>query len=227
MELEGLEIKEGALVYRPAEDSLLAIKAIKALNGFSEPEILDVGTGSGILGLYAAMLFHAKKLVMSDINKRACRLAERNYMLNKNKLGSTNVTILKSDLFENIKGKYDIIIFNAPYLRGSIAAPLPIIERAWNGGPTGIEVSLRFLNEAFPHLKKNGAIILLASSLSDIDTLRKKINELGYRIKSELKEHYFFEDIIAMTIVKNKNKKINAQSGWIWSQTSLTRKGEC
>jgi len=209
MELEGLEIKEEALVYKPAEDSLLAIKAIKALKNLSEPEVLDVGTGSGILGLYAAMHFHAKKLVMSDISKRACRLAERNYILNKDKLNGTNVTILKSDLFENIKGRYDIIIFNAPYLKGSTAAHLPIIERAWNGGPTGIEVSLRFLNEAFPHLKKNGAIILLASSLSDIDTLRKKIDELGYRIKSELKEHYFFEDIIAITILKNK--KINMQ----------------
>jgi len=49
----------------------------------------------------------------------------------------------------------------------------------------------------------------LASSLSDIDTLRKKIDELGYRIRSELKEHYFFEDIIAITILKNK--KINMQ----------------
>jgi len=209
MKLEGLEIKEEALVYRPAEDSLLAIKAIKALKNFSEPEVLDVGTGSGILGLYAAMLFHAKKLVMSDINKRACMLAERNYMLNKDKLSGTNVIILKSDLFENIKGRYDIIIFNAPYLKGSIDAHLPIIERAWNGGPTGIEVSLRFLNEAFSHLKKNGAIILLASSLSDIDTLRKGIDELGYKIMSELKEHYFFEDIIAMIILKNK--KANMQ----------------
>jgi release factor glutamine methyltransferase len=207
MELEGLEIKEEALVYRPAEDSFLAIKAINALNNLSEPEILDIGTGSGILGLYAAMHFHAKKLVMSDISKRACALAERNYILNKDKLSGTNVTILKSDLFENIKGKYDLIIFNAPYLRGSIDAHLPVIERAWNGGPTGIEIALRFLNEASSHLKKNGAIILLASSLSDIDTLRKKIDELGYRIKSELKEHYFFEDIIAMIILKNK--KVN------------------
>jgi len=209
MELEGLEIKEEALVYKPAEDSLLAIKAIKALKNLSESEILDVGTGSGILGLYAAMHFHAKKLVMSDISKRACRLAERNYILNKDKLNGTNVTILKSDLFENINGRYDIIIFNAPYLKGSTAMHIPIIERAWNGGPTGIEISLRFLNEAFPHLKKNGAIILLASSLSDIGTLRKKIDELGYRIRSELKEHYFFEDIIAITILKNK--KINMQ----------------
>jgi hypothetical protein len=49
----------------------------------------------------------------------------------------------------------------------------------------------------------------LASSLSDIDTLRKRIDELGYKIMNELKEHYFFEDIIAMTILKNK--KANMQ----------------
>ena len=174
MWFEGLEIKEDAQVYKPAEDSLLAIKAINGLNNLRKQDILDIGTGSGILGLYAAMLFHAKKLVMSDINKRACKLAEKNYVLNKDKLNGTNVTILKSDLFENIKGRYDLIIFNAPYLRGSIDAHLPIIERAWNGGPTGIEIALRFLNEASTHLKKNGVIILLASSLSDVDMLRKK-----------------------------------------------------
>jgi len=214
MWFEGLEIKEDAQVYKPAEDSLLAIKAIKGLNNLRKQDILDIGTGSGILGLYAATLFHAKKLVMSDINKRACKLAEKNYMLNKDKLNGTDVTILKSDLFENIKGRYDLIIFNAPYLRGSIDAHLPIIERAWNGGPTGIEIALRFLNEASTHLKKNGVIILLASSLSDVDMLRKKIYELGYRIKSELKEHYFFEDIIAITMLKNtklKNKKADIQ----------------
>jgi len=214
MWFEGLEIKEDAQVYKPAEDSLLAIKAINGLNNLRKQDILDIGTGSGILGLYAAMLFHAKKLVMSDINKRACKLAEKNYVLNKDKLNGTNVTILKSDLFENIKGRYDLIIFNAPYLRGSIDAHLPIIERAWNGGPTGIEIALRFLNEASTHLKKNGVIILLASSLSDVDMLRKKIDELGYRIKSELKEHYFFEDIIAITMLKNtklKNKKADIQ----------------
>jgi len=214
MWFEGLEIKEDAQVYKPAEDSLLAIKAIKGLNNLRKQDILDIGTGSGILGLYAATLFHAKKLVMSDINKRACKLAEKNYMLNKDKLNGTDVTILKSDLFENIKGRYDLIIFNAPYLRGSIDAHLPIIERAWNGGPTGIEIALRFLNEASTHLKKNGVIILLASSLSDVDMLRKKIDELGYRINSELKEHYFFEDIIAITMLKNtklKNKKADIQ----------------
>ena len=214
MWFEGLEIKEDAQVYKPAEDSLLAIKAIRGLNNLRKQDILDIGTGSGILGLYAATLFHAKKLVMSDINKRACKLAEKNYMLNKDKLNGTDVTILKSDLFENIKGRYDLIIFNAPYLRGSIDAHLPIIERAWNGGPTGIEIALRFLNEASTHLKKNGVIILLASSLSDVDMLRKKIDELGYRIKSELKEHYFFEDIIAITMLKNtklKNKKADIQ----------------
>ena len=210
MWFEGLEIKEDAQVYKPAEDSLLAIKAIKGLNNLRKPDIdiLDIGTGSGILGLYAATLFHAKKLVMSDINKRACKLAEKNYVLNKDKLNGTDVTILKSDLFENIKGRYDLIIFNAPYLRGSIDAHLPIIERAWNGGPTGIEIALRFLNEASTHLKKNGVIILLASSLSDVDMLRKKIDELGYKIKSELKEHYFFEDIIAITILKDKKADI-------------------
>mgnify|MGYP001626377872 FL=1 len=205
LEIEGLNIEESELVYKPAEDSFLAIRTIGKIAseiGDKEVEIADIGTGTGLLGIYAASLLNTKRLVLADINLHAVELAKRNYQLNKLKLKdkNANVEIVRSDLLQNIQGSFDLIIFNAPYLRGSISSHLPIIEKAWNGGRRGIEISEKFLDEAKAKLNKNGTILLIASSLSDFEGLNKRINELGYKTNDIAKEHYFFEDIIALIL---------------------------
>jgi len=205
LEIEGLNIEESELVYKPAEDSFLAMRTIGKIAseiGDKEVEIADIGTGTGLLGIYAASLLNTKRLVLADINLHAVELAKRNYQLNKLKLKdkNANVEIVRSDLLQNIQGSFDLIIFNAPYLRGSISSHLPTIEKAWNGGRRGIEISEKFLDEAKAKLNKNGTILLIASSLSDFEGLNKRINELGYKTNDIAKEHYFFEDIIALIL---------------------------
>lgn len=205
LEIEGLNIEESELVYKPAEDSFLAMRTIGKIAseiGDKEVEIADIGTGTGLLGIYAASLLNTKRLVLADINLHAVELAKRNYQLNKLKLKdkNANVEIVRSDLLQNIQGSFDLIIFNAPYLRGSISSHLPIIEKAWNGGRGGIEISEKFLDQAKAKLNKNGTILLIASSLSDFEGLNRRINELGYKTNDIAKEHYFFEDIIALIL---------------------------
>ncbi len=205
LEIEGLNIEESELVYKPAEDSFLAMRTIGKIAseiGDKEVEIADIGTGTGLLGIYAASLLNTKRLVLADINLHAVELAKRNYQLNKLKLKdkNANVEIVRSDLLQNIQGSFDLIIFNAPYLRGSISSHLPTIEKAWNGGRRGIEISEKFLDEAKAKLNKNGTILLIASSLSDFEGLNRRINELGYKTNDIAKEHYFFEDIIALIL---------------------------
>ncbi|MGC9098987.1 MAG: HemK2/MTQ2 family protein methyltransferase [Candidatus Micrarchaeia archaeon] len=205
LEIDGLEIEESELVYKPAEDSFLAMKAISKIAskmGRKEVDVADIGTGTGLLGIYAASMLNTKRLVLADINPHAVELAKRNYKLNRLKLKNknTDVEIIRSDLLQNIQGRFNLIIFNAPYLRGSISSHLPIIEKAWNGGRRGIEVSEEYLNEAQTKLRENGTVLLIASSLSDFEGLKERIKELGYRIDDIIKEHYFFEDIIALTL---------------------------
>ncbi|MGC8710666.1 MAG: HemK2/MTQ2 family protein methyltransferase [Candidatus Micrarchaeia archaeon] len=201
LEVEGVKIENSALVYEPAEDTFLAMNAIKkAAEGLKAPaSIIDIGTGTGILGIYAASITHAKRLVLCDINKHAIELAQRNYELNG--LNCKDVEIKESDLFENIDGVFDLLIFNAPYLRSTYSSP-SMLNKAWEGGRRGIEISIKFLNQAAAHSDANSRIILIASSLSDFDGLKKSIEELGYEVKDLAKEHYFFEDIIALTLAK-------------------------
>lgn len=77
-----------------------------------EDTVLDIGCGYGIIGLSLAP--EVKKVVLSDINKRALKLAKYNAKVNNIK----NVEIIESDLYENITEKFDVIVCNPPVKAG-------------------------------------------------------------------------------------------------------------
>ncbi len=75
--------------------------------------ILDLGCGYGAIGITIAKAFPKSKVIMSDINKRAIKLAEINAKLNK-----VNPIIIHSNIFENIKEKFNTILLNPPQTAG-------------------------------------------------------------------------------------------------------------
>ncbi len=86
------------------------------INAFSGPgkRILDVGCGYGPIGIVLGTLFPKHRIDMVDINDRAIELAGKNIKLNK--LG--NVTVFKSNMYENVVDKYSSIISNPPIRAG-------------------------------------------------------------------------------------------------------------
>ncbi len=209
-DLYGLKIASSKNVYKPSDDSFMAIEAldkILASRSGSRLSLLDMGTGSGILGLYAAKSRKVSDVVMADINPEAVELASANAKANAEHLHA-KVKVTKSDLFSEIDGKFDIITFNAPYLRPS---PFDhgMLSRAWNGGKGGIAVSLRFFDEVMTHMKRNATVILLASSLGNMEKLTSAIEMHGGKITSTIKRHFFFEDLYAFTIHFAKPIKTN------------------
>lgn len=74
--------------------------------------ILDVGCGYGLIGISLAKLLKSKA-VMSDINKRALHLTEKNISVNK-----IEGRVIESDTYNNIDGKYDLIVTNPPIRAG-------------------------------------------------------------------------------------------------------------
>ncbi len=200
MEYAGLDITTNEEVYEPAEDSLLAADVISEeldkLEGTLS--VLDIGCGTGILGLVAATNPNVERVIFADINEKALDLCRLNIGRNMG-IVRANCDVIKSDLFSEIKENFNMIIFNSPYLPEGGKDKL---SSAWYGGETGIEVSTRFLHQAVDHMSDNAEIILVVSSLGDLETLRKEINSLGLYIKRENKEHIHFEDIIVMVLVK-------------------------
>ncbi len=143
-------------VYRPAEDSYLMARHVESL---VSGNVLDMGTGSGIQAITAALNPKVSSVLAVDINPVALKEAtERSDVAGV----SGKLSFLLSDLFSNVKGRFDWIIFNSPYLPREGEAD----EHAWAGGAELIE---RFLSETREHLEPWGSILLIYSSLSEPD----------------------------------------------------------
>jgi release factor glutamine methyltransferase len=199
MDYKDIEIESEKGVYEPSEDSELAAEMISDyLSELGEQKerlnVLDLGTASGILGIFAAGSEKVGKVTFADMNPSAVGLAKRNAEKNKRSI-NCDLAFVESDLFSNIKDeKYDLIIFNAPYLRSENGEMND--DRRWSGGKEGVELSINFLEGVLWHLKRDGRLILVLSSLSNKEALTREVESLGLRISKELKRHYFFEDIL-------------------------------
>ena len=182
-------------VYNPAEDSYLLADNLEISEGQS---VLEIGTGSGIVAMYASRL--TDKITVTDINFDACELARRNFRDN----GIEGIEILFGNLFEPVKErKLDVILFNTPYLPTEDDEVIDdTINYAFDGGVNGRKVIDLFLNEVGNHLNDGGIVQLIQSSLSGNEETLKMLDELGFIAEIKEKEHFFFEDITLINAYK-------------------------
>ena len=73
--------------------------------------ILDIGTGSGIIAITLKELNNNYNITATDISKKALKVAKKN-----SKISNTKIDFVKTDLYKDIKDKYDVIISNPPYI---------------------------------------------------------------------------------------------------------------
>lgn len=106
---EKFKVERNVLVPRP-ETELLVEKTLEIAKTFKNPKILDIGTGSGAI---AIMLKKNAKCSVSavDISFEALKIAQENAKTHK-----VEIDFFHSDLFCNVKEKFDIIISNPPYI---------------------------------------------------------------------------------------------------------------
>lgn len=82
-------------------------------NNRKDLQILDIGTGSGVIGISLALAFSDSKIVASDISNGALRVASKN----ANIYDCANISFVQSDLFDNLANqKFNIIVSNPPYI---------------------------------------------------------------------------------------------------------------
>jgi release factor glutamine methyltransferase len=119
------------------------------------------------------------------------------------------MSCIQGDLFAAIRNraKFDLILFNAPYLPSEDAEDSSWLENAWSGGPSGRRVIDRFVHDAPKYLKPEGRLLLLQSTLSNVnDTLEKLEGEnLKTTIAAE-KALPFFETIKLVSAREEKDK---------------------
>lgn len=181
-------------VYEPAEDTFLVADVLNQTVAEGET-VLDVGTGCGILAVIASK--KAKKVVATDVNPHAVECARRNAEANQ---ASSKIQVRLGDLFEPISEteKFSMIVFNAPYLPSTRSEYRSWKSRAWAGGSTGRRVIDRFIKGSPNHLKTKGKILLVQSTLSDVEETLRKFREMDLDAKVVAEKKAAFETIIVI-----------------------------
>ena len=172
-------------MYQPAEDSFLLANQVKLFLSKlknKDLKVLDMGTGSGIQAKTCLEFVKKENLLLVDLDKDVVKKL-------KNKFH-----IIHSNLFSKVQGKFDLIIFNPPYLPEDKNEPIES-KVATTAGKEGYELIIKFLKTAKPHLTKTGVILLLFSSLSKPSIIKAKAKELGYSFKLLKRQKLFFEEL--------------------------------
>jgi ribosomal protein L3 glutamine methyltransferase len=123
--------------------------------------ILDLCTGSGCLAILAACAFPRARVDASDLSKNALEVAARN--VKRHRL-EKRVRLIHSDLFESIRGEYDLILTNPPYVGAAAMRGLPPEfrhepGRALAGGKDGLRLVDRILARAGGRLASGGRLV--------------------------------------------------------------------
>ncbi len=189
------------LIYQPAEDSYLLQNTLinflktnlktKKIN--KNISILDMGSGSGIQAQTCKKIGFQNILTI-DINPEVVR-----------HLKKQNLKTLKSNLFSNPKlknKKFDIIIFNPPYLPQDKREPKDS-QLNTTAGKKGYELIIKFLKQAKSHLTPQANILLLFSSLSKPKIIKQKAKQLGYKYKLINKQKLFLEELYVYRFLKS------------------------
>jgi len=158
----GLKFYVDNRVLIPRQDTETLVESvIVALHEFREPEVLDLCTGSGAIGLSLKTLLPSAHVTLTDISKDALEVVRKNaHDLN------VEAEIRYGDLFKAVgKDRFDLIVSNPPYIpRGDLASLQREVRRepmlALDGGMDGLDIYRRIAAEAPAHLKPGGFLYL-------------------------------------------------------------------
>ncbi len=149
-----------ALIPRPETE--LLIEYILSAPLPDTPLILDVGTGSGIIGITLSLEIPNAVIIGTDISLEAIELADENKQL----LKATNYSTKNTNLAHGINKKFDLVVANLPYIPTDVIPTLsPVVKDhdpviALDGGTGGTLLILELINSLPKKLNSSGLVVL-------------------------------------------------------------------
>lgn len=175
-------VDEGILIPRSDTETLVD-QAILDSNTREHPNILDLACGSGCIGISIAKHVKTAKVTLSDISDKCISVSSINLKLNN---VQTNCQVRKSDLFQDITGKFDLIVSNPPYipLHEYVALDKQVLDYepklALLAGEDGTEFYTAIVSEAKSYLN-DGASIMFEVGYNQAESLEVILKDQGYR----------------------------------------------
>lgn len=184
-EFYGYKIKvDGRVLIPRPETELLAEMAVKSVE--EGDKVLDLCTGSGCIAIAVRKEVKDKEIsvVAADISAGALEVAAQNAKDN-----AADIKFIESDLFSNIKGKFNLIVCNPPYVRRSDIAGLAKEVKdheplsALDGGEDGLDFYRRLAAEAPKHLVRGGTL-LMECGIGQAQAIVKLFGKFDYTMVS-------------------------------------------
>ena len=153
-----IKVDKRALIPRPETEILADIVVKTAEEG---NKVLDLCTGSGCIAVAVAKAREDISVTASDISEEALSLARENAKLN-----SVIIDFVVSDLLTKVRGRFDIIVCNPPYIK---SGEIPHLQRevrehepeiALDGGKDGLDFYRRIAKDVKSYLTKGGMLIM-------------------------------------------------------------------
>ena len=158
-EFMGIKFKVDENVLIPQPDTeVLVEKTIEIAKEFQQPRILDLCTGSGAIAISLDRFIPHAQITASDISEKALEIAR----LNDN---DRKINFIHSNMFENIKETFDIIVSNPPYIKTKEIQTLSEDVQnephlALDGGEDGLMFYREIISNGYKYLNNNGYLCL-------------------------------------------------------------------
>jgi len=187
-----LDVPQG--VYYPREDSLLLAKALENTE-LKDKRSMEIGCGSGFLSIVMAR--RNANVTAVDISENAVNASNDNAKKN-----AVALTCFQSDLFSAVTGKFDLIVFNPPYLpEDDEAKYLGTEKQQLYGGGGGREVIQEFISQSASHLAEGGRLLLLISSLTGEKEVTGLFHTSGFKAKVVAREKIQWEELMVIEAI--------------------------
>lgn len=198
------------MIYAPDEDSQLLLECVRKLSGNSA---LELGVGSCIITQTLEERFSV--VAGSDIDFESIKFCKEH---------GSDAHLACCDAASAFRGEFELIVTNPPYLPAMIennstsletldcSSATPSInwkserDRAVDGGQTGVEISIHFIKSALPLLRKDGKILMVVSSQSDLTKLSSELCRLGLNSTTAGEKQVFFEKLSVLEITFSQNE---------------------
>lgn len=175
-------VNESVLIPR-LDTELIVNKALDLINNNGMKKVLEIGTGSGAIGIHLVKNSDIQ-LIATDISEEALDVAASN--AESLDVDLNRYELVKSDVYENIGEKFDLIISNPPYIKTDEMKTLnkDVLNEpklALDGGKDGLDLYRKIIKDAFEHINGYNSYLILEIGSSLADDVIKILEENNWK----------------------------------------------